>query len=145
MNAEICWGLYSLSWILKVWSEPIFLFAATIVLSGFVTACLRAGSPTKSSPSFENATTEGNAFPPTVAPSAAGIIVGFPPITTAAAELLVPKSIPITFAIFYHPFFEISTSVGLMTLSWEIYPFLISFVIVPSSKSESEIIDIASW
>ena len=71
-----------------------------MVLSGLVTACLLAGSPTRSSPSLENATTEGKAFPPTVAPSAAGIIVGFPPITTAAAELLVPKSIPITFVIF---------------------------------------------
>ena len=69
--------------------------AATIVPSGFVTACLLAGSPTKSSPSFEKATTEGNALPPTVTPSAAGIIVGFPPIITDAAELLVPKSIPI--------------------------------------------------
>ena len=92
--------------------------AATIVLSGLVTACLRAGSPTKRSPSLENATTDGNALPPTVAPSAAGIIVGFPPITTAAAELLVPKSIPIILVIFYHhPFFEISTNVGLITLS----------------------------
>ena len=108
--------MYSLSKILKTWSEPIFRFAATTVFSGFVTACLLAGSPTKSSPSFENATTEGNAFPPTVAPSAAGIMVGLPPITTAAAELLVPKSIPITLVIFYHPFFEISTSVGLIIL-----------------------------
>ncbi len=70
------------------------------MLSGFVTACLRAGSPTRRSPSFEKATTEGNALPPTVAPSAAGIMVGLPPIITAAAELLVPKSIPITFVIF---------------------------------------------
>ena len=54
-----------------------------------------AGSPTKSCPSFVNATTDGNAFPPIEVPSAAGIKVGFPPITTAAAELLVPRSIPI--------------------------------------------------
>ena len=81
--------------------------AAIIVLFGFVTACLLAGSPTKSSPSLLNATTDGNALPPTVAPSAAGIIVGFPPITTAAAELLVPKSIPIILVIFYHhPFLK---------------------------------------
>ena len=86
---------------------PIFLLAATIVLSGLVTACLRAGSPTKRSLSLENATTDGNALPPTVAPSAAGIIVGFPPITTAAAELLVPKSIPIILTIFnHHPFLK---------------------------------------
>ena len=80
-------------------SLPIFLLAATIVLSGFVTACLLAGSPTKRSPSFVKATTEGNALPPTVAPSAAGIMVGFPPIITEAAELLVPKSIPIILVI----------------------------------------------
>ena len=94
--------MYCLSKILKVSSEPIFLLAATIVLSGLVTACLLAGSPTINSPSLLNATTEGNALPPTVAPSAAGIIVGLPPITTAAAELLVPKSIPIILVIFYH-------------------------------------------
>ena len=89
-----------------------------MVLSGLVTDCLRAGSPTKRSPSLVNATTDGNALPPTVAPSAAGIMVGLPPITTAAAELLVPKSIPIILAIFYHhSFFEISTNVGLITLS----------------------------
>ena len=75
------------------------------MLSGFVTACLLAGSPTSRSPSFEKATTDGNAFPPTVAPSAAGIIVGLPPIITAAAELLVPKSIPITFVIFLSSLF----------------------------------------
>ena len=102
INAETCWGLYCLSKILKVSSEPIFLLAAMIVLSGLVTACLLAGSPTINSPSLLNATTEGNALPPTVAPSAAGIIVGLPPITTAAAELLVPKSIPIILVIFYH-------------------------------------------
>ena len=88
-----------------------------MVLSGLVTACLLAGSPTKRSPSFEKATTDGNALPPTVEPSAAGIMVGLPPIITAAAELLVPKSIPITLAISYHSFFEISTSDGLITLS----------------------------
>ena len=102
MNADICCGLYSLSSTLNLCSDPIFLFAATIVLSGLVTAWRRAGSPTSRSPSFESATTEGNALPPTVAPSAAGIMVGLPPIITAAAELLVPRSIPITFAIPSH-------------------------------------------
>ena len=102
MNAEICWGLYSFPWILYKKSSPIFRFASRIVLSGFVTACLLAGSPTSRSPSFENATTDGNALPATVVPSAAGIKVGLPPWITDAAELLVPKSIPIIFsAIFY--------------------------------------------
>ena len=85
----------------NVWSDPILRFAATMVFVGFVTACLRAGSPTKRSPSFVNATTEGNALPPTVAPSAAGIMAGLPPIITAAAELLVPRSMPITLLIIY--------------------------------------------
>ena len=92
-----------------------------MVLSGFVIDCLLAGSPTKSSPSLENATTDGNALPPTVAPSAAGMIVGFPPMTTAAAELLVPKSIPIILVIIYHhSFFVISTKVGLITIPFEV-------------------------
>ena len=69
--------------------------------SGLLTACLRASSPTNSSPFFVKATTDGKAFPPpTVVPSALGIIVGFPPINAAAAELLVPKSIPIILDIF---------------------------------------------
>ncbi len=46
-----------------------------------------------------NATYDGNALPPSVVPSAEGIIVGLPPIIAAAAELLVPKSIPIIFAM----------------------------------------------
>jgi hypothetical protein len=75
-----------------------------MVRSGFEIACLLAGSPTNLCPSFVNATTEGKALPPKVLPSALGIIVGLPPISTAAAELEVPKSIPIIFAIFFHFF-----------------------------------------
>ena len=80
----------------------MFLFASLIVLSGLVTACLLAGSPTSNSPSFEKATIEGNALPAAVVPSAAGIRVGFPPCIIAAAELLVPKSIPIIFSAIFH-------------------------------------------
>jgi hypothetical protein len=69
------------------------------VRSGFDTACLRAGSPTKRCPSFVNATTDGNALPPKLVPSALGMIVGRPWSNTAAAELLVPKSIPIILLI----------------------------------------------
>ena len=47
------------------------------------------------------------AFPYCVAPSADGMIVGFPPTSTDAAELLVPKSIPI---IFLFVFFRHSLS-----------------------------------
>ena len=44
--------------------------------------------------------TDGNIFPETVGPSALGIITGFPPITTAAAEFVVPRSIPKIFSFF---------------------------------------------
>ena len=56
------------------------------------------GSPTSIAPSLVKATTEGKAFPPIVVPSALGIITDRPPIITAAAELLVPRSIPIILA-----------------------------------------------
>jgi hypothetical protein len=80
---------------------PIFRLIAITVPSGLDTACLLAGSPTSICPSFVNATYDGNALPPRLVPSALGIIVDFPPIKAAAAELLVPTSIPIVFAIFY--------------------------------------------
>jgi hypothetical protein len=47
------------------------------------------------------ATNEGNAFPATDVPSALGIIVGRPATIAAAAELLVPRSIPMIFGKFY--------------------------------------------
>src|SRR5436305_5880306 len=65
------------------------------VFSGFVTCCRRAGAPTSRWPSFVNATTEGVVRPP----SAFGITVGSPPSRTAMHELVVPRSIPIVFAI----------------------------------------------
>jgi hypothetical protein len=39
-------------------------------------------------------------------PSALGIMVGLPPIRTAAAELLVPRSMPIIFDKISSPEFE---------------------------------------
>ena len=72
---------------------------AVTVLSALVTICLLAGSPTNS-PSLVKATMDGNALPPIVVPSAAEIIVGLPPTMLAAAELLVPKSIPIILPIY---------------------------------------------
>ena len=46
------------------------------------------------------ATTDGNAFPPDIViPSEDGIRIGFPPIITEAPELLVPRSMPMIFAI----------------------------------------------
>src|ERR1700730_12421620 len=66
-----------------------------MVFSGFVTCCRRAGAPTSRWPSFVNATTDGVVRPP----SAFGITVGSPPSSTAMHELVVPRSIPIVFAI----------------------------------------------
>ena len=57
-----------------------------------------AGSPIKSCPSLVKATTEGNIFPAIVGPSALGITVARPPSNIAAAEFVVPKSIPNTFS-----------------------------------------------
>src|SRR5919204_6752748 len=51
-----------------------------------------ASCPTRRSPLLVNATTDGVIRPP----SAFGMIVGSPPSITATAELVVPRSIPIT-------------------------------------------------
>jgi hypothetical protein len=66
-----------------------------IVLSGLVIACLLAVSPTNRSPVFVNATTDGVVL----LPSAFGITTASPPSKTDTQEFVVPKSIPIIFAI----------------------------------------------
>ena len=66
-----------------------------IVFCGFVTCCRRAGVPTRRWPSFVNATTDGVVRPP----SAFGMTVGSPPSSTAMHELVVPRSMPIVFAM----------------------------------------------
>src|SRR6266851_143080 len=63
-----------------------------MVLSGLVMAWRFASWPTRRSPLFVNATTDGVIRPP----SAFGMIVGSPPSITAIAEFVVPRSIPIT-------------------------------------------------
>src|SRR5216117_1128219 len=70
-----------------------------IVFSGFVIALRLATWPTRISPSFVKAATEGVSR----LPSWFGITVGLPPSTTATTELVVPRSIPITFAMFKSP------------------------------------------
>jgi hypothetical protein len=47
------------------------------------------------------ATTDGNILPAIVGPSALGITVACPPSKMAAAEFVVPKSIPKTFWLFF--------------------------------------------
>src|SRR3989304_4323164 len=55
---------------------------------------LTRGPPTGICPSFVNATTDGNIFPPYVEPSALGMILGVPPSMYAASEFVVPRSMP---------------------------------------------------
>src|SRR6187402_2582582 len=71
-----------------------------IVFRGFVTCWRRAGAPTSRWPSFVNATTDGVVRPP----SAFGITVGSPPSSTAMQLFVVPRSIPIVFAMLLSPF-----------------------------------------
>ena len=77
--ALISWGLYGFPSIVTLKSVPILRLICMIVRSGFSTAWRFAGSPTRICPSFVNATTDGNIFPPYVEPSALGMIFGAPP------------------------------------------------------------------
>ena len=70
------------------------------VFSGFVMACRLATWPTRISPSFVKATTDGVRR----LPSWLGMTVGLPPSITATTELVVPRSMPITFAMSLSPF-----------------------------------------
>src|SRR5215470_2670871 len=63
------------------------------VFSGLVMAWRLATSPTRRSPFLLMATIEGVVL----APSALGMTTGSPPSMTATQELVVPRSIPITF------------------------------------------------
>ncbi|CAA7393301.1 unnamed protein product [Spirodela intermedia] len=73
---------------------PMNLFTEKKVFSGFTTACLFAICPTRRSPFFVNATTDGVVR----CPSAFVTMVGFPPSMAATAEFVVPRSIPTTFS-----------------------------------------------
>ena len=66
-----------------------------MVFSGLSTACRLAIWPTKRSPVLLKPTTEGVSR----LPSLLMITVGLPPSMTATTEFVVPKSIPIAFAI----------------------------------------------
>src|SRR5262252_9653109 len=67
-----------------------------IVFSGLTAACRRASWPTRRSPDFVNATTEGVVREP----SELGTTVGSPASMTAMTELVVPRSIPTVLGIF---------------------------------------------
>src|SRR5678815_4177529 len=70
-------------------------FTEKTVFCGLVTACRLADWPTRRSPVFVNATTEGVVR----APSEFSRTVGSPASMTAMHELVVPRSIPRIFAI----------------------------------------------
>src|SRR5262249_5517164 len=78
------------------------------VLAGLVIACRLATCPTRRSPVFEKATTDGVVR----LPSALGITTGSRPSITATTEFVVPRSIPMILLIFhsYKPF------------HWRVYP-----------------------
>src|SRR5207302_9441725 len=73
-----------------------------IVFCGLVTAWRLAAWPTSRSPFFVNATTEGVVR----APSLFSKTTGSPPSITDMQELVVPRSIPKTFAIDKIPFVD---------------------------------------
>src|SRR5450756_2590109 len=72
--------------------RPMKRLIENTVFSGLVTAWRLATLPTRRSPLFENATTDGVVRPP----SLLGMTVGSPPSSTAIALLVVPRSMPIT-------------------------------------------------
>src|SRR6476659_4278776 len=65
------------------------------VRSGLVIAWRLATSPTRTSPDFEKATTDGGVREP----SALGMTTGSPPSRTATTELVVPRPIPTALAM----------------------------------------------
>src|SRR5436305_14962040 len=66
-----------------------------MVLAGFVTAWRLASWPTRRSPVFVKATTDGTVRPP----SAEAMTVGSPPSMTATTLLVVPRSMPMILPI----------------------------------------------
>src|SRR5262249_6445923 len=69
---------------------PMWRVTERIVRSGFVMACRLAPSPTRTSPAFENATTERVVR----LPSELGITTASPVSRNETTELVVPRSMP---------------------------------------------------
>src|SRR5918992_5653767 len=74
------------------------------VLVGLVTAWRLATVPTRRSPLFAKATTDGVVRPP----SAFSMTVGSPPSRTAMHEFVVPRSIPMVLAMWRAPLQDLS-------------------------------------
>src|SRR5471032_2873626 len=68
-----------------------------MVFFALVTACRLAGAPTRISPLSVYATTEGVVR----APSLFSMTLGLPPSITATQELVVPRSMPMIFAMIF--------------------------------------------
>src|SRR4051794_3638556 len=84
--------------------RPMKRLTEKTVLVGLVTACRLATVPTRRSPLCAKATTDGVVRPP----SAFSMTVGSPPSRTAMHELVVPRSMPIVFAMLCAPWDKIS-------------------------------------
>ena len=90
MRAEISWEVYFLPSISMSQLVPMWRFTERMVRSALVTAWRLATSPTSTSPSLANATTEGVVR----APSALGMTTASPASRALTTELVVPRSIP---------------------------------------------------
>ena len=75
--------------------RPMKRLMEKTVFVGLVTACRLATVPTRRSPLWVKATTDGVVRPP----SAFSMTVGSPPSRTAMHEFVVPRSIPMVFAM----------------------------------------------
>ena len=89
------YGTIFISSVTSSYLRPMKRLIEKIVFCGFVTCWRFAGAPTSRWPSFVNATTDGVVRPP----SAFGMTVGSPPSSTAMQEFVVPRSMPIVFAM----------------------------------------------
>src|SRR5580704_16205232 len=79
--------------------RPMRRLMAKKVRSGLVTAWRLAGWPTRRSPSSVKATMDGVVR----APSEFSMTFGVAPSMTATQELVVPRSMPMTLAMYFYP------------------------------------------
>src|SRR5579863_5921276 len=100
MRAEISCALYFFPSMSTDQEVPMWRLTERIVRSGFVMAWRLATSPTRTSPDFENPTTDGVVRPP----SALGMTTGSPASRTLTTELVVPRSIPTALGIALPPY-----------------------------------------
>src|SRR5688572_27018314 len=96
--ATTSYGTRSASGRTSSYLRPMNRLIEKIVFLGLVIACRFATCPTRRSPSFVKATTEGVVREP----SALGMTTGSPPSITATTEFVVPRSIPMTLPMWPH-------------------------------------------